>query len=118
MASVCGGYLSMREAGVPLKEVIAGIAMGAVKGEGAPVDDAVVLTDLMGIEDALGVMDFKVAGGRSGITTFQLDTKTDGLSVEFMEKALEQARLGRLHIIEKMEQSGAGVTKEVRKSES
>mmetsp|Transcript_6414 Transcript_6414/g.12237 ORF Transcript_6414/g.12237 Transcript_6414/m.12237 type:complete len:727 (-) Transcript_6414:277-2457(-) len=113
MASVCGGYLAMREAGVPLKEVVAGVAMGAVKDREAPVEESVVLSDLMGVEDALGVMDFKVAGSRTGITTFQLDTKTDGLTVAFMEKALRQAKEARIHIIEKMEEAGAATAKEL-----
>ena len=67
----------------------------------------------MGVEDALGVMDFKVAGSRTGITTFQLDTKTSGLPVSFMSKALAQAKLARVHIIEKMEEAGAGEAKDL-----
>ncbi|MDX1622461.1 MAG: polyribonucleotide nucleotidyltransferase [Gemmatimonadota bacterium] len=95
MATVCSGSLSMMDAGVPIEKPVAGIAMGLIK-EG---DDVAILSDIMGIEDFLGDMDFKVAGTESGITGFQLDTKTQGISFEILERALEQAREGRLHIL-------------------
>ncbi|MDP7111235.1 MAG: polyribonucleotide nucleotidyltransferase, partial [Myxococcota bacterium] len=98
MASVCGGSLSMMDAGVPLKAPVAGIAMGLVK-EG---DKAVVLSDILGDEDHLGDMDFKVTGTAEGITAFQMDTKIGGISREIMEQALNQAREGRLHILGEM----------------
>ena len=98
MASVCGGTLSMLDAGVPLKAPVAGIAMGLVK-EG---DKAVVLSDILGDEDHLGDMDFKVTGTAEGITAFQMDTKIGGISREIMDEALTQARAGRLHILNKM----------------
>ena len=114
MASVCGGCLSMMDAGVPVKRVVAGVAMGALmEDKKDDIDNAIVLTDLMGIEDALGMMDFKIAGDKEGISTFQLDTKCEGLSVGFMKKALEQARVARLHIIDKMEEMGGGVRDEM-----
>lgn len=105
MASVCGGCLALMDAGVPVKKPIAGIAMGMLLGDKESVsdDDAIILTDILGTEDALGTMDFKVAGDRTGITTFQLDIKCEGLSLETMERALEQARRGRLHILDAME---------------
>lgn len=93
------------DAGVPIKNPVAGIAMGMLLGdkEGVSDDNAVILSDILGTEDALGTMDFKVAGDRTGITTFQLDIKCEGLSLETMERALEQARKGRLHILDAME---------------
>ena len=98
MASVCSGTLSMLDAGVPLLEPVAGIAMGLIK-EG---DDFAVLSDILGDEDALGDMDFKVAGGRTGITALQMDIKIGGISMEILEQALAQAHDGRMHILEKM----------------
>jgi polyribonucleotide nucleotidyltransferase len=98
MATVCGGTLSMMDAGVPLSAPVAGIAMGLIK-EG---DKTVVLTDILGLEDHLGDMDFKVAGSEKGITAFQMDCKISGVSREVMETALEQAKAGRLHILGKM----------------
>lgn len=98
MATVCGGSLALMDAGVPVRTHVAGIAMGLIK-EG---DKVVVLTDILGLEDHLGDMDFKVTGTDKGITAFQLDTKIGGISREIMEKALEQARRGRLHILGKM----------------
>ena len=94
------------DAGVPIKSPIAGIAMGMLLGDkgGVSDDNAVILSDILGTEDALGTMDFKVAGDRSGISTFQLDIKCEGLSLETMERALEQARRGRIHILDAMEQ--------------
>lgn len=99
MASVCGGCLALLDAGVPIKATCAGIAMGLMK-EG---DNYVILTDIMGMEDHLGDMDFKVVGTRKGITALQMDIKIDGLTTEIMAKALEQARVGRMEIIGKIE---------------
>jgi len=101
MATVCGGSLSLMDAGVPLRAPCAGVAMGLIK-EG---DSVAILTDILGIEDALGDMDFKVAGTSEGITAIQMDIKTDGLSVDTMREALERARKGRLHILEVMRQT-------------
>ncbi len=98
MASVCGTSLSLMDAGVPLKAPVAGVAMGLIK-EG---DDFAVLTDILGDEDHLGDMDFKVAGTATGINALQMDIKIDGITKEIMEKALEQAKQGRLHILEEM----------------
>jgi polyribonucleotide nucleotidyltransferase len=98
MATVCGGALALMDAGVPIKAPVAGIAMGLIK-EG---DRTVVLTDILGLEDHLGDMDFKVTGTSEGITAFQMDVKISGVSREIMGNALEQARKGRLHILEKM----------------
>ncbi|MHC8441726.1 MAG: polyribonucleotide nucleotidyltransferase [Candidatus Eutrophobiaceae bacterium] len=98
MASVCGSSLAMMDAGVPIKAAVAGIAMGLVK-EG---ERYVVLSDIMGDEDHLGDMDFKVAGTSGGITALQMDIKIDGITQEIMSVALEQARAGRMHILEKM----------------
>jgi polyribonucleotide nucleotidyltransferase len=98
MASVCGGALALMDAGVPIHAPVAGVAMGLVK-EG---DKVAVLTDILGVEDHLGDMDFKVTGTRNGITAFQLDTKIGGLSREIMQKALDDARQARLHILEEM----------------
>jgi polyribonucleotide nucleotidyltransferase len=98
MASVCGTSLALMDAGVPLKAPVAGIAMGLIK-EG---DRFAVLSDILGDEDHLGDMDFKVAGTTSGVTALQMDIKIQGITREIMERALEQARAGRLHILEKM----------------
>jgi polyribonucleotide nucleotidyltransferase len=98
MASVCGGSLALFDAGVPLKKPVAGIAMGLVK-EG---DRVAVLTDILGMEDHLGDMDFKVAGTDSGVTALQMDIKIEGISVQLMKQALEQAKAARLHILGKM----------------
>jgi polyribonucleotide nucleotidyltransferase len=105
MASVCGGCIALMDAGVPLKKAVAGIAMGMLLGEKDVVsdDNAVILTDISGTEDALGTMDFKVAGDREGITTFQLDIKCEGLTISTMKKALEQAKEGRLYLLDKMD---------------
>ncbi len=98
MASVCGGCLALMEAGVPIKHPIAGIAMGLIlEGE-----EFVILSDILGSEDALGDMDFKVAGDERGITAFQLDIKVEGINRHIMEAALSQAKQGRLHILHKM----------------
>jgi polyribonucleotide nucleotidyltransferase len=98
MASVCGSTLSLMDAGVQIKAPVAGIAMGLIK-EG---DDYVVLSDIAGVEDHLGDMDFKVAGSANGITALQMDIKISGVSFEILADALEQARLGRLFILDKM----------------
>ncbi|MEW5837088.1 MAG: polyribonucleotide nucleotidyltransferase, partial [Pseudomonadota bacterium] len=98
MASVCGSSLAMMDAGVPLKAPVAGIAMGLVK-EG---NDFVVLSDILGDEDHLGDMDFKVAGSADGISALQMDIKIDGITEEIMKVALEQAKRGRLHILGEM----------------
>jgi polyribonucleotide nucleotidyltransferase len=99
MASVCGGSLALMDAGVPTKAPVAGIAMGLMK-EG---DDYVVLSDILGDEDHLGDMDFKVTGTRRGVCALQMDIKVDGLTREILEKALEQAKRGRIHILDKMD---------------
>ncbi|MGP1587793.1 MAG: polyribonucleotide nucleotidyltransferase [Treponemataceae bacterium] len=101
-ASTCGGTLSMLAAGVPMKKMVAGIAMGLIT-EGEHYERYKILSDILGEEDHLGDMDFKVAGTRDGITGFQMDIKIPGVTTEIMEKALEQARVGRLHILGIME---------------
>lgn len=101
MATVCGGTLALMDAGVPIKEPVAGIAMGLIK-EG---DRVLILSDILGLEDHLGDMDFKVTGTKDGVTALQMDIKIGGLSTELMRQALEQARVGRLHILEKMVES-------------
>ncbi|TCT03788.1 polyribonucleotide nucleotidyltransferase [Paralcaligenes ureilyticus] len=98
MASVCGGSLAMMDAGVPVKDHVAGVAMGLIKEGGK----FAVLTDILGDEDHLGDMDFKVAGTVNGITALQMDIKIQGITKEIMQVALAQAREGRLHILEKM----------------
>ena len=100
MASVCGASMALMDAGVPVKAPIAGVAMGLIK-EGERV---AVLTDILGVEDHLGDMDFKVTGSSEGITAFQMDTKIGGISFEIMKNALEQARVGRLFILNKMKE--------------
>ncbi len=99
MATVCGSTLSLMDAGVPIKAPVAGVAMGLMK-EG---DNAVILTDILGDEDHLGDMDFKVCGSRKGVTALQMDIKISGLDKEIMTNALAQAREGRLFILDKME---------------
>ena len=99
MASVCGTSLALMDAGVPIKSSVSGIAMGLIK-EG---DSYVILSDIMGDEDHLGDMDFKVAGTRNGITALQMDIKINGISSAIMQKALEQALVGRIHILDKMD---------------
>lgn len=99
MATVCGGALSMMDAGVPIKAPVAGIAMGLIM-EG---DRTAILSDILGSEDHLGDMDFKVAGTRKGITALQMDIKIDGLSKELMATAMQQAKEGRCHIIDEMD---------------
>ena len=101
MASVCGGSLALMDAGVPMKAHVAGIAMGLIK-EG---NRFAVLTDILGDEDHLGDMDFKVAGTEQGITALQMDIKIEGITKEIMQVALEQARAGRMHILHVMTQA-------------
>lgn len=98
MASVCGGCLSLMDAGVPIKKPVAGIAMGLIT-EGEDYSKYVVLSDILGEEDHLGDMDFKVAGTKDGITAFQMDIKIAGVTPEIMSKALQQAKEGRMHIL-------------------
>ena len=110
MASVCGGSLAMMDAGVPLKAPVAGIAMGLVMDE--KTGKYAVLSDIAGAEDHYGDMDFKVAGTADGITALQMDIKVSGITTEVMRKALEQARRGRLHILEKMHETHLGASRE------
>jgi polyribonucleotide nucleotidyltransferase len=98
MASVCGCCLALMDAGVPIKRPIAGIAMGLILEE----TKFAILSDILGLEDALGDMDFKIAGDMEGITAFQLDIKVEGITIEVMQAALAQAKQGRLHILHKM----------------
>jgi len=115
MASVCGASLALMDAGVPIKGPVAGIAMGLILGDsdaetstgGIGGDEnesleAVVLSDILGLEDALGDMDFKVAGTASGVTSLQMDIKVEGITLNTMRRALDQARSGRLHILDQM----------------
>ena len=102
MASVCGGSLSMMDAGVPLKAPVAGVAMGLILEESG---DFAILTDILGDEDHLGDMDFKVAGTAKGITSLQMDIKVAGITPEIMKQALAQAKEGRLHILNEMSKS-------------
>ena len=99
MGAVCGSTLALMDTGVPIKAPVAGVAMGLIKGEGAQYT---VLTDILGMEDHLGDMDFKVAGTPKGITALQMDMKVKGITKEIMAQALEQARQGRMHILDKM----------------
>jgi polyribonucleotide nucleotidyltransferase len=105
MASVCGQSLSLMDAGVPISAPVAGIAMGLVIGSGDTEGKYAVLTDIQGMEDHLGDMDFKVAGTSDGITALQMDIKVKGITLEIMERALEQARHARLFILERMAQA-------------
>ena len=101
MATVCGGTLAMMDAGIPIKAPVAGIAMGLIK-EG---DRIAILSDILGIEDHLGDMDFKVTGTDVGVTAVQMDIKIKGITLEIMKKSLEQARVGRIHIMGKMKEA-------------
>jgi len=101
MATVCSASLSLMDAGVPIKSNVAGIAMGLIKED----DDIMILSDILGDEDHLGDMDFKVAGTRDGITAIQMDIKIKGISYEIMETALDRAKTGRIHIIDIMDQT-------------
>ncbi|MGZ5205724.1 MAG: polyribonucleotide nucleotidyltransferase, partial [Caldimonas sp.] len=109
MASVCGGCLSLMDAGVPIKAHVAGIAMGLIK-EG---NRFAVLTDILGDEDHLGDMDFKVAGTTTGVTALQMDIKIQGITKEIMQVALAQAKEARLHILGKMQEAMGGAKQEV-----
>lgn len=109
MASVCGASLALMDAGVPTLAPVAGIAMGLIK-EG---DKFAVLSDIMGDEDHLGDMDFKVAGSRDGVTALQMDIKIDGITTEIMQQALAQAKAGRLHILDKMSEALSAPRKEM-----
>lgn len=101
MATVCGGSLALMDAGVPIKEPIAGIAMGLIKEK----DRVLILSDILGLEDHLGDMDFKVTGSKNGVTALQMDIKIQGITTDLMQQALEQARVGRLYILDKMLES-------------
>ena len=109
MASVCGGCLSMLDAGVPLKDYVAGVAMGLIK-EG---NKFAVLTDILGDEDHLGDLDFKVAGTENGVTALQMDIKIEGITAEIMQAALAQAHEGRMHILGKMHEMAGDGAKEL-----
>ncbi|MDZ7642030.1 MAG: polyribonucleotide nucleotidyltransferase [Desulfurivibrio sp.] len=109
MATVCGASLSLMDAGVPMKKAVSGIAMGLIE-EG---DEIAILSDILGDEDHLGDMDFKVAGTDEGITALQMDIKLAGVSREIMTKALNQAKVARLHILEKMQQALEAPRREV-----
>jgi len=111
MASVCGGSLSLFDAGVPMKAAVAGVAMGLIK-EGKKY---AILTDILGTEDHLGDMDFKVAGTKDGITSIQMDIKIEGLDLKIMEEALAQAKEGRLHILAEMDKAMATPRAELSK---
>ncbi len=102
MASVCGGCLALMDAGVKIKKPVAGVAMGLITDADRPNERYAILTDILGDEDHLGDMDFKVTGTKDGITATQMDIKVDGLSYDVLEKALEQARQGRIHIMGEM----------------
>ncbi|MGQ9927592.1 MAG: polyribonucleotide nucleotidyltransferase [Chloroflexaceae bacterium] len=110
MASVCGSSLSLMDAGVPIRTAVAGVAMGLITGENGQYR---VLTDIQGLEDALGDMDFKVAGTATGVTGLQMDIKTTGITFEIMREAFAQARAGRLFILEKMHQAISTPRKEL-----
>jgi polyribonucleotide nucleotidyltransferase len=99
MATVCGGSLALMQAGVPVQSACAGVAMGLIKQD----DKVVILTDILGVEDHLGDMDFKVAGTRKGITSVQMDIKVEGLSTDLMREAMQRAKDARLHILEVMD---------------
>ena len=111
MASVCGGSLALFDAGVPMKAAVAGVAMGLIK-EGKKY---AILTDILGTEDHLGDMDFKVAGTKDGITSIQMDIKIEGLDLRIMEEALAQAKEGRLHILAEMDKALASPREELSK---
>lgn len=98
MASVCGGCLAMMDAGVPISRPVSGIAMGLILEN----DQHIILSDILGVEDALGDMDFKITGDEKGITAFQMDIKVEGITLEIMKDALNQAKAGRVHILQKM----------------
>ena len=106
MASVCGSTLSLMDAGVPIAAPVAGVAMGLITESGDAITGKYqVLTDIQGLEDAMGDMDFKVAGTADGITALQMDIKVKGLTTEVLVQALEQAREARMFIMDKMLQA-------------
>lgn len=109
MASVCGGSLALMDAGVPVQDHVAGVAMGLIKED----NKFAVLTDILGDEDHLGDMDFKVAGTKAGITALQMDIKIQGITKEIMQAALAQAKEGRMHILGKMEEAISGSRSEL-----
>ena len=109
MATVCGGSMAMMDAGIPIKEPVSGIAMGLIKED----DKVVILSDILGDEDHLGDMDFKVVGTEGGITSLQMDIKIDGVDRTIMGQALEQAKAGRLHILSEMRSGIATAREEV-----
>ncbi|MBM4174891.1 MAG: polyribonucleotide nucleotidyltransferase [Ignavibacteria bacterium] len=111
MATVCAGSLSLMDGGVPLKKPVAGIAMGLIKEE----NKYKILSDILGDEDHLGDMDFKVAGTEDGISGFQMDIKIKGISYEIMQEALEQAKAGRLHILKKMNETLSATRSQISK---
>ncbi|MGL5255744.1 MAG: polyribonucleotide nucleotidyltransferase [Proteocatella sp.] len=110
-ASVCGSTLSLLDAGVPLKDMVAGIAMGLIKEE----EKVAILSDIQGMEDFLGDMDFKVAGTKNGITAIQMDIKISGIDEEILTRALSQARAGRMHILSEMQKAITAPREEVSK---
>lgn len=110
-ASVCGSTLSLLDAGVPLKDMVAGIAMGLIKEE----EKVAILSDIQGMEDFLGDMDFKVAGTKNGITAIQMDIKISGIDEEILTSALSQARVGRMHILSEMQKAIQAPREEVSK---
>ena len=112
MATVCAGTLSLRDAGVDMKKPVSGIAMGLISENHGT--NYAVLSDILGDEDHLGDMDFKVTGTRDGITATQMDIKVDGLSYEILERALAQAKDGRLHILDKMEEAQPTVREDLK----
>lgn len=112
MASTCGSTLALMNAGVPIKKPVSGIAMGLIKGEG---DHFVVLSDIQGVEDFMGDMDFKVTGTRDGVTAVQLDIKVGGITLDIMRQALAQAREGRLFIMDEMLKGIGDVKAEISK---
>ncbi len=109
MATVCAGSMAAMNAGVPMRKPVAGIAMGLIQDDG----QTVILSDILGDEDHLGDMDFKVAGTEDGITAFQMDIKLEGIDYDIMRRALEQARTGRLHILDKMSHAIAASNPEI-----
>jgi polyribonucleotide nucleotidyltransferase len=109
MATVCGGSLALMDAGVPIASAVAGVAMGLVKED----KKFAILTDIAGAEDHYGDMDFKVAGTRNGITALQMDIKVTGLNTQILAEALEQARKGRLFILDKMDEALAETRPEI-----
>jgi polyribonucleotide nucleotidyltransferase len=101
MATVCGGTLSLMDAGVPIKAPVAGVALGLIKEK----EEVAILSDILGVEDHVGDMDFKVTGTRKGITAFQMDVKIAGVDLSLLNQALKRAKQGRLHILDIMEQT-------------